>query len=360
MKRVMAGAALLLSTATITALASAPPSAAAAGEWRRVGLPFLWPKAGLTDISSAGPSDVWVSGVQGAVCIPQIASWGCTWKSEGNPVVRRWDGTRWREYALPGWSGNAPMSTVAAAAPGDVWVSATAVEPGVRYLAHFDGTAFTKVDPPIDAWYQVLAGASGTWLATSSGDTPLFRRTGGGWQPSHGTGMSFVMDVQARTADDAWAVGRAGPDQDPAVAHWDGESWQPVPYTRDDPGLTSVLPVAADDVWATVTGADYVVRWNGSTWSQVNLPSEIEYFRLAVDGSGTIWAGGQETVMVDGYRKRRPMLLSYTGGTWQRTPVSMPWGTDDMAVRALTTVPGTGTLWAAANSSTGPVTLVQD
>ncbi|XRQ11197.1 hypothetical protein ACN3XK_10005 [Actinomadura welshii] len=360
MRRVLAGTPLALLAATsitvasITVAAIAPATAtanakAAAAERRRVGLPFLWPNADLTGISAAGPSDVWVSGVQGAVCIPHIATWGCLWQSDGNPVVRRWDGAQWREYALPGWKGNAPMGRVAAAAPDDVWISAVGLDPQVRYLAHFDGTAFTKVEPPVaGARFGVFADASGTWLATSDGDAPLYRRTGDGWQPAQGTGMSFVSDVQARTATDAWAVGWIGPDRAPAVAHWDGESWQPVSYSRDDAALNTVLPVAADDVWATVQGADYVVRWNGSTWSQVDLPSGIERYDLAVDGSGTIWAADQETVVVDGYYRSRPLLLSYVGGTWQRTPVSMPWGADEMVFAGLATVPGTGAVWAAA------------
>ncbi len=165
--------------------------------------------------------------------------------------------------------------------------------------------------------------------------------------------------MRARTATDAWAVGRGTNDR-AAVAHWDGQSWQPVDYPNDTHTLHRVLPVSATDVWVSVGGADYVTHWNGSTWSQVDLPSGVTSVDLVVDGSGTVWAGGQEWVTVDGYSKRRPVLLSYAGGIWQRTPVSMPWGADEMAVAELSTVPGTGALWLVANSSTGPVVLTKD
>ncbi|MFA1537592.1 hypothetical protein [Actinomadura monticuli] len=339
---------------------AAAPARAATGEWRQVGLPFLWPSAGLIDVSAAGPSDVWVAGLQGAFCIPQIASWGCYAKSDGNPVVRRWNGSGWQEYPLPGWSGNGLMTAVGTAAPDDVWVSSLGYYEQEKYLAHFDGSAFTEIQPPMpNTPYRVFSGAAGTWLSSGSGVSSLYRWTGGGWQDAEGTGLGYAVDVRARTATDAWAVGR-GEDGKAGAAHWDGQSWQPVGYPADDHTLHRVLPISANDVWVSVENASYVTHWDGSAWSQVDLPSGVASVKLAVDGSGTVWAGGYEFVTVNGYSKRRPVLLSRVGGTWRRTPVSMPWGADEMEVAALATVPGTGALWLVGNSSTGPVVLTKD
>ncbi|MEU8804317.1 hypothetical protein [Spirillospora sp. NPDC048819] len=361
MKRALAVLALLASVMTMAAPATT--AHAADGEWRRVGLPFLWPSAGLGNISATGPSDVWVAGVQGAFCIPQIASWGCSLESDGNPVVRRWNGSAWEEFPLHGWSGNGPMETVAAAAPDDVWVSYSLsfIADPPRYLARFDGTGFIEVDPPeAGTGFEVAANAAGTWVMTHEGEAPLYRRAGDGWQPVAGTGLSRVMDMAARTSTDAWAVGQGGPDGRSAIAHWDGQIWQPVDFPYDGPALYDVLPVSATDVWAAETGTGRLVRWNGSTWSQVTLPDGVEGVHLAVDGSGTVWAGGAERVVVDGYHRRRPVLLSYAGGTWQRTPVSMPWGANTMSISDLTTVPGHGSIWLTANTSTGPVVLAKE
>ncbi|MFG2091752.1 MULTISPECIES: hypothetical protein [unclassified Spirillospora] len=380
MRRLMAGTTLLLSTVSIaaapvvtvpvgtaantpssTAAAAAPaaPVRAAAEEWRRIGLPFLWPNAGLSDIAAVGPADVWVAGAQGAFCIPQIASWGCYVRSDGNPVVRHWNGSAWEEFPLPGWNSHGAITSIGTVASDDVWVSTPPhVQPA--YLAHFDGTAFTKIDPPeSDVPVEVHGGAAGAWLSTTGGDAPLYRWTDGAWQPAQGTGLTRVEDVRARTATDAWAVGEAAGNR-AAAAHWDGDSWTPVDYPGDDRRLTEVLPVSATEVWAAVYAAEYVVRWNGSTWSQIDLPSGTQWVDLAVDGSGTVWAGGLERIYVDGYGKWRPVLLSYTGGTWQRTTLSMPWGADEMTVNGLTAVPVTGALWLAATASNGPVVLTND
>ena len=373
MKRALTRLTLFATAATAIAAAStavpaaaqvsspaAAPVRAADGDWRQVGLPFLWPNAGLIDVSATGPSDVWVAGLQGSFCIPQIASWGCYAKSDGNPVVRRWNGSGWQEYPLPGWSGNGPMTAVGTAAPDDVWVSSQGYYEQPKYLAHFDGSAFTRIQPPTpNTPFKVFAGAAGTWLSSGSGETALYRWTGGGWQFAEGTGLSYVVDLRARTATDAWAVGSRA-DGHAALAHWDGRSWQPVDYPSDTHTLHRVLPISANDVWVSVGGAAYVTHWNGSAWSQVDLPSGVTSVDLAADGSGTVWAGGQEYVTVDGYSKRRPVLLSYSGGTWQRTPVSMPWGADEMGIAELARVPGTGALWLVANSSTGPVVLTKD
>jgi hypothetical protein len=336
---------------------------AAAGDWHQVGLPFLWPTAGLTDVSATDPSNVWITGVQGGICIPQIASWGCSWSSDGNPVARRWNGSSWQEYPLPGYSGNGQLSRVATAGPNDVWVAGSDFPHQPRYLAHFDGSVFTKIEPPVsNAYFKVFAGKGGTWLTTSvdNRDTVLHRRIGDTWQATQVGNISYVTDVRARTATDVWAVGavRESDRERAAVARWDGQAWQAVDYPRNDGRLTQVLPVSATEVWATVgTISGYVVRWNGSEWSRIDLPTGVDDVELAVDGSGSIWAGGHELVQVDGNTRSRPVLISYTGGGWQRVSVAMPWGASGMSINGLASVPGTGALWAVANSSTGPVVL---
>ncbi|MEW2355031.1 hypothetical protein [Spirillospora sp. NPDC029432] len=362
MRRMFAGTALLCSLGAATAL-PALPAHAEEPAFQGVGLPFLWPSAGIADVTAFGPDDVWIGGGQGAFCIPQIASWGCYVSSAGNPVARRWTGARWQEYALPGYSGNGTLATVQGTAPDDVW--AVAWQDGAsRYLARFDGTAFTEVEPPPDSVYlDVFSGAGGTWLAAGprSGGQALYRREGNAWARTVPASLTIVRNVRARTPTDVWATGTepVGNGVRSALARWDGRSWQRVASPEPGEHIADVLPVSATEVWAVPDDDDLETawRWDGSAWSRVAAPAGTELRHLAVDGAGTVWAGGREAVMVDGYTRYRPVLLYRDGSEWRRIAIALPWGANSMSVTGLAAVPGTGGIWVAANTDIGPRVL---
>ncbi|MFI0349465.1 hypothetical protein [Actinomadura sp. 9N407] len=355
MKRLLAGTALLCSLAAVTAM----PAQATEPTWQQVGLPFLWPSAAIADVTALGQEDVWIAGVQGAFCVPQIGTWGCSFSSDGNPVARRWTGTAWQEYPLPGFTGNGPLTMVSATAPDDVWIAAPMVSP--QYLARFDGTAFTQVAPPPDTTYlRLSAGKAGTWLAASrrEGGQDLYRREGDAWVRTVPATLTNVTEVRARTATDAWAIGAEpyGIGTRGAIARWDGQAWQRIEHPGTKPFLDStVLPVSATEAWLVPNRNENVIwRWDGADWSRVDGPAGAQLLKLTVDGTGTVWAGGQETVNVDGSPRRRPVLMHHTGGQWQRVTLAMPWGANEMSVADLTTAPGTGSVWVAANTNIGP------
>lgn len=360
MKRLLAVLALLCCIAPVVAPATS--AQAAAGDWRSVRLPFLWTEARITDVSAAGPSDVWIGGYQGKVCFPEIAM-GCMFSSAGNPVARQWNGSAWKEHALPWYLGNGGVEMLAAGAPDNVWLTAYTTE-FPTYLAHFDGSKFTKIQPPVPLRFRdlaVFAGEAGTWLSAEETDGPAFyRRVGDGWNRTQAGDIHEVVDVAARTPTDAWAVGPSRVTGRAAVARWDGTSWRAVEYSRDGGWLTDVLPVSSTEVWASTGYERHRVRWDGSTWSRVELPDGINNPSLVADGSGTVWLAGTEQVTVDGVSQNRVALMSYTDGAWRRVQVPLPPGATWMAVSGFTSVPGTDTLWLTGIASTGPVVMTNE
>lgn len=341
MKAAVAGAVLLPLPVT---------AHAAENDVRPVSLPFLWPRAELDDVAADGAGGVWVGGGQGAYCVPWIDY--CALYSAGNPVVRRWTGSSWREYPINGWTGNGLIGRVASGA-GRTWIGGDATDSGYfRYLAVFDGSSFQRVESPSAASVGMLStGPAGTWITQAVGpdsaEPRLLRRDGDAWRafdvPGHD---AFISDVQGLAPDDAWAVGaRRGEDGTgwrPAVARFDGAAWTwttPPDLGSEYPGITKVVPVGPDDVWVMAAGG--LAHWDGSGWTVIDGPGRIA--DLAVDGTGTPWV---VTAYYDGGTLHR-----YSGGTWQ--PVALPAGTrlNDIAVT------GTSTIWGVGRADDAPVVV---
>ncbi|WP_346042968.1 hypothetical protein [Actinomadura chokoriensis] len=324
------------------ALVAVPGTAqAAVTDFHSVSLPFLWPDAGLNEVTPDGTGGVWAGGSQGAYCIPLFDH--CE-PYNGNPVVRRYTGSSWKEYPLRGWSGDGGIGTISTYGA-ETWISARRTwgdTPG--YLGRFDGSAFQRVAGVHSEGDRVSTGPAGTWLYNGPGS--VHRRNGSAWTPVPiPEEMRSVNDVQARTATDAWLVGDrytdAGNHSLPALAHFDGTSWTSVTPPELPAGvndwITKVVPVAADDVWVIMNG--YLAHWSGGAWTVVPAPENAGIlYDLAVDASGTPWVAGSPG--------GDPNLYRYSGGAWELA--TLPTGT---RVNGITVLPGTSTVWGVGFNS---------
>ncbi|MFD0899064.1 hypothetical protein [Actinomadura sediminis] len=338
----------LASSALVGAALLALPVTAHAAEkdLRTVPLPFLWPRADLNAVAPDGAGGVWVGGGQGAHCLVVLNPW-CY--NLGNPVVRRWTGSGWKEYPIRGWTGNGFILQVASG-PGGTWLGGVEQgAAGTNRLFVFDGTSFRKVETPSAATIGVLStGPAGTWItqdvAAGSGEPHLLRRDGDAWTdaglPDPGARLN---DVRALSATGVWAAGSrpgaADGERRPAVARFDGTAWTwlPEPDTPSSNSVDQVVPLAPDDVW--VSSNRHLGHWDGSAWTTIEGPGGA-IGDLAVDGSGTLWAataGGG--------------LSRYRAGSWQ--PVAVPGGAELNDVAAL----GASTIWGVGRANDAPVAV---
>lgn len=149
---------------------------------------------------------------------------------------------------------------------------------------------------------------------------------------------SVLADVDALSADDAWAVGHTAcpgrQDGRTLVEHWDGSAWQRVssPNSGSFAVLSAVAALAPDDVWAvgsTVVGVDGVAlteHWNGTRWRIVPAPAltgNDDLEDVAGSSSKDVWAVGA-AVGADG--NDRPLVEHWDGAAWQLVTVSTPGG----------------------------------
>ncbi|MCZ4119917.1 hypothetical protein [Streptomyces sp. H39-S7] len=158
-----------------------------------------------------------------------------------------------------------------------------------------------------------------------------------------------VNALAATSARDAWLVGDAGFEGEPAMTqHWDGRTWRvkpaPMPANSVSGGLLSVDAVTPDNVWAAgwaqvidrrIPDPDggpsqiidhqegLIEHWDGHAWHRVALPEQYANWGLnAISASGPkdVWAVGS------GYGDDdRPVVLHYDGRSWTALPTP-PYG----------------------------------
>src|SRR5690348_6440671 len=104
--------------------------------------------------------------------------------------------------------------------------------------------------------------------------------------PSVGNDGTFLNAVSALSSLDAWAVGSYNTitqnitiTTTPFILRWDGTAWSQV-SSNSSPGsksLSDVVDISASDAWAVGftwenPSQPYAEHWDGTTWSEVSLP----------------------------------------------------------------------------------------
>jgi hypothetical protein len=254
---VTARAALLL-----LALAGCPADEPACEPgWR--GLADALPGAALS-VQGTAADDVWIVG--GGLGL-------------GGPLVRRWDGDRWRALDVTAAIGARSLwwvwpETRASAAGGGATGAAWLVgEAGaVVRVAGASGALVDHSMPTAATLYGVWGAApDDVWIVggiangrRDAEDDLVWRWDGAELTPAAGVPArgATLFKVWGSAADDVWISGEGG-----AMLHWDGATF--TDHSGELATLSSVLTVhgcAADDVWAIAGQALY--RRDGAAWAR--------------------------------------------------------------------------------------------
>ncbi|MEU0740906.1 hypothetical protein [Streptomyces sp. NPDC006134] len=242
-------------------------------------------------------------------------------------LLSRDDGERgWREIPMPAFGQSFDqINEISAVSQDDAWAVGLYDDArGTFRTQHWDGTGWQVIDAPAP---------EGVPLA------------GGG-----------LLDVSARSADDAWAVGwiqvvdsetptpgkPGGTTQEShdeaLVQHWDGDAWHIVPVPdATSLSVSSVAAVGADDVWVsgyTAEDKPVMLHYDGGAWSRVPVPYDGvngELVDLEVRGPGDIWAAGRK--LNDDEDTGHALVAHWDGHAWQQVPVPADAGrVDDLTL----------------------------
>ncbi|HEX8219044.1 MAG TPA: S-layer homology domain-containing protein [Chloroflexia bacterium] len=220
-------------------------------------------------------------------------------------LIEDWDGTEWNLVASPNASpGSNILYGVDDVSSTDAWAVGYYTSTGnfdQTLIERWNGTTWNIVPSPnvtsshsilsgVDAISSTLAWAVGDYSTNVTGTnrTLIERWNGTVWtidpSPDAPDGENYLTEVEALSANDAWAVGyyyssTVGAYQT-LIERWNGTAWTIVASPNAPGGennfLVDISAASASDIWAIGYSVDpsntdriltLSMRWNGTTWS---------------------------------------------------------------------------------------------
>jgi hypothetical protein len=340
----LAGAVLALAALPVTAL---PAAAGAASAWSVAHPPYTAvdnvPYAPLEGITAVSASNVWAVGQDSGT--PQINHWnGSAWSQSSLPngpcslfeadcvltgvsgdsasdviavgqgtiptsagwvteqLAYRWNGSAWSQLTVPATFTYDELERIQTFSPTDAWavgVGATSSGAGTVTAVNWNGSSWTAAATPVSTGNNLTvnaisgSSASDIWVAGQT-VTPgyhnrqftsvLLHYNGSSWSQLTAPDNSGLLDVDAVSPTDAWAIAADG-----SVLTWNGMTWSVA--TTLAQGNTAIAALSPTDVW--VAGVVSLTHYNGSSWTSAAIPSGISALTgHAVLAPGRVWFSG--------------------------------------------------------------------
>jgi hypothetical protein len=139
----------------------------------------------------------------------------------------------------------------------------------------------------------------------------------GDWQRVEATALDGInFEAVWGVADDVWAVGQLYDFPMAAVVHFDGTTWDALPFVE---GYWLSLPIRSlwatspDDVWLA---AGTLAHWNGHSWRTTNpLGDEVQFSHVWGSSLDDMWA-----VVTMGPEGSEAEVARSRGGDWTIVP----------------------------------------
>ncbi|MEV5161549.1 hypothetical protein [Streptomyces sp. NPDC053728] len=248
-------------------------------------------------------------------------------REDGHGVIMRWDGGQWAEDTAPGLPDVWQWSAVSAVSADDVWAYGSVGRD--QALVHYDGerwNSVTAAGPADDSWPEVPIDAVPGRLF--KGGNALYTYAGGTWQTFALPALVDIRDIDAISADDAYATGMKYPVKGghPVTYHWDGTTWTLMdqPPVRTGTDTAEVAAASSDSVYVAGWADDPdetapvpgVARWDGSAWEDITGSLATFYIHaIAPDGAGGLWVTGNDQAEP---AHADPVFWHFDGTTWTK------------------------------------------
>ena len=346
------------------------------------------PRAGqyLEAITFVAPDASWAVGVSAVariLSVPRQISGAGAGAASSTPLIERWDGSTWQVVSGPRVRG--ALVAVAGSGVDDVWAVGSVGQtvwagdwPEYRYWAlaeHWDGSSWTRARVPFrgelwgvstvepdDAW-----AVGGDYTDLEGGPAPiLLHWDGTAWSkvdPGSGVRLGALTDVVALAEHDVWVIGDDADDRAVAV-HWNGARWRP--YRLPGNGYPSdVAALSPKDVWVSGSGdtefmglmAPLLWYWNGKTWAVA--PAGESHGEGGIHG---IAVRSPREVFLTGYDEGGP-AHDVEVGSWVRSragTATARWRSTDFEDGTYLydlAVDPSGNLWAVGERSPGETSV---
>ncbi len=249
----------------------------------------------LTGISASSAGNVIAIG-DGT--IPTSSGW------QVETLAYQWNGSAWSQLTVPASIPESAMDHIEAFSPTDAWAVGTAPNAtgtgSVVAAVNWNGSTWTQVATPftttVNLTVNAISGdsASDIWVV---GETATRGYTGGtrtsvilhyngsAWTQMTAPDNSGLLDVDAVSPTDAWAIAADG-----SVLNWNGSAWSVV-TTLELSNDAAIAALSPSDVWVAQLGG--LEHYNGTSWTTTSLPAGVNVLTAhAVVSPGHVWFAG--------------------------------------------------------------------
>ncbi len=273
----------------------------------------------ITSLDGTGPDDVWagtlsIDGFSGKMLHRDGTGWSdvrdrCgqavdviarddVWATcersgfEDTPGTWHWDGARWSDIETE-IGGHA----ISHRGDDDVWIAGT-------HVRHWDGQqVLARTPPPISSHLVrgLAPGPDGEMWAVAGNQ--VLRGDADGWRVEYEQQGAWLEGIWVSDSGQVWAVGDI-------VVRWTGSVWGTVPVPSQR--LLAVWGSGDDDVWASSEAEPYLLHWGGTDWQWVPTEPTLQQ----VDH---IWGSSPSNVFALGWTYRAPtrrVVVRWDGTSW--------------------------------------------
>ena len=210
--------------------------------WSALSVPAIIPYSAFEHIQVFSATDAWAVGTA-----PDATGTGSV------VAAVNWNGSTWTQAATPlDTTANLTVNAISGDSAGDIWVVGETATRGytggtrTSVLLHYNGSAWSQVTVP-----------------DSSG----------------------LLDVDAVSPTDAWAIAADG-----SVLKWNGSAWS-VMTTLELSNDAAIAALSPTDVYVAQLGG--LSHYNGTAWTTTSIPSGVNVLTAhAVVSPGHVWFAG--------------------------------------------------------------------
>jgi hypothetical protein len=249
----------------------------------------------LTGVSGTSASNVIAIG-NGT--IPTSSGW------QVETLAYRYSGSAWSQLTVPGGIPDTALEHLQAFSATNAWAVGTAANAagtGSTVAAvNWNGSTWTQVTTPFSTTNNLTVNAisgdsaSDIWVVGQT-VTPgyhnrqftsvILHYNGSAWTQATAPDNSGLLDVDAVSPTDAWAIAADG-----SVLSWNGSAWSVV-TTVELSNDAAIAVLSPTDVWVAQLGG--LAHYNGTSWTTSSLPSGVNVLTThAAVSPGHIWFAG--------------------------------------------------------------------
>jgi len=240
----------------------------------------------------------------------------------GGSAMLRYDGNSWTQVTLP--VEPAKFYAVSASSADSGW--ATGYAWGYNFMLKWDGNAWQTLGVPNEWGIRLISApnptsawvAGGMYVFMNPDDFPdeafnwIYYRSGETWHETSGPPHVFLTSLFMLNDADGWAAGTevltTTQQLRSMIIRWNGSTWTNINHpwlegtvSEERDFLQGISALNTAYAWAVGKTPDLkgaTLQWDGSNWTQVSNPAQDILFSVAIVSANDVWAvGGGGTIL---------------------------------------------------------------